>query len=155
MLQLLDKMTTDQQTLLQTDLNKGRQSLAGVQLQTLVGGVLALLLGIGMAIIFKANIAGPVQRLITTSEQIAAGDLNAQAQVESKDEIGRLATTINIMTGRLRETIGSLEKQTQQLETIVEISQRLTSKLEVSTRCGAAYKNWLQFLSHPYLLVGS
>ena len=132
MLQLLDEMTTDQQTLLQTDLNKGRQSLAGVQLQTLVGGVLALLLGIGMAIIFKANIAGPVQRLITTSEQIAAGDLNAQAQVESKDEIGRLATTINIMTGRLRETIGSLEKQTQQLETIVEISQRLTSKLEVS-----------------------
>lgn len=132
MLNLLDEITTDQQALLQTDLNKGRQSLAGVQLQTLVGGVVALIMGIAMAFIFKENIAGPVRRLIATSEQIAAGDLTAQAQVESKDEIGRLATTINVMTDRLRETINSLEKQTQQLETIVEISQRLTSKLEVS-----------------------
>jgi signal transduction histidine kinase/putative methionine-R-sulfoxide reductase with GAF domain/ActR/RegA family two-component response regulator len=57
--------------------------------------------------------------------------LTAQAEVESRDEVGRLATTINIMTARLRQTIGSLEKQTQQLETIVEISQRLTSKLDV------------------------
>jgi signal transduction histidine kinase/DNA-binding NarL/FixJ family response regulator/CHASE3 domain sensor protein len=131
MLQLLDEMTEGQQALLQADLNKGRQSLTDVQIQTISGGLLALLLGVGMAFIFKENIAGPVRRLIGTSEQIAAGDLTAKAGVESQDEIGRLATTINIMTGRLRETIGSLEKQTQQLETIVEISQRLTSKLDV------------------------
>ncbi len=132
MLQLLNEMTMGQQALLQTDLNRGRQSLANVQLQTLVGGVLALVLGLGMAFIFKENIAGPVRRLIFTAEQIALGDLNSQASVESRDEIGRLATTVNVMTGRLRETIGSLEKHTQQLETIVEISQRLTSKLDVS-----------------------
>lgn len=132
MLQLLDELTMAQQSLLQTNLNRGRQSLANVQLQTLIGGVLALVLGAGMAFIFKENIAGPIQRLITTAEQITTGALNAQATVESRDEIGRLATTINIMTGRLRETIGSLEKHTQQLETIVEISQRLTSKLDVS-----------------------
>lgn len=132
MLQLLDELTMAQQALLQTNLNRGRQSLANVQLQTLIGGVLALVLGAGMAFIFKENIAGPVRRLIATAEQITTGTLEAQATVESKDEIGRLATTINIMTGRLRETIGSLEKHAQQLETIVEISQRLTSKLDVS-----------------------
>lgn len=127
MLQLLDELTMAQQSLLQTNLNRGRQSLANVQLQTLIGGVLALVLGAGMAFIFKENIAGPIQRLITTAEQITTGALNAQATVESRDEIGRLATTINIMTGRLRETIGSLEKHTQQLETIVEMSQGMLS----------------------------
>ncbi len=132
MLQLLDELTMAQQALLQTNLNRGRQSLTSVQLQTLIGWVLALVLGAGMAFIFKENIAGPIQRLITTAEEITAGALNTQATVESKDEIGRLATTITIMTGRLRETIGSLEKHAQQLETIVEISQRLTSKLDVS-----------------------
>jgi len=132
MLQLLDEMTTGQQALLRADLNKGRQSLAGVRMQTVVSGVLALVLGVGMALLFKENIAGPVRRLTTTAEEITAGDFTSQADVESKDEIGRLATTINIMTARLRNTIDSLAKQTQQLETIVEISQRLTSKLDVS-----------------------
>ena len=132
MLALLDEMTTGQQALLRADLNKGRQSLAGVRMQTIVSGILALVLGVGMALLFKENIAGPVRRLITTAEEIAAGDFTAQADVESRDEIGRLATTINIMTARLRHTIDSLAKQTQQLETIVEISQRLTSKLDVS-----------------------
>ena len=132
MLRWLAEMTTGQQALLRSDLNKGRQSLALVRLQTIVSGALALVLGAGMALLFKENIAGPVRRLITTAEEIAAGDFTAQADVESRDEVGRLATTINIMTTRLRYTIDNLAKQTQQLETIVEISQRLTSKLDVS-----------------------
>jgi signal transduction histidine kinase/putative methionine-R-sulfoxide reductase with GAF domain/CHASE3 domain sensor protein/DNA-binding NarL/FixJ family response regulator len=132
MLQLLDEMTAGQQTLLQTDLNTSRQSLARVEVQTLFGGMLALVIGLGMAFIIKENIAGPVRRLTNTAEQISGGDLLAQAQVESADEVGRLAKTINLMTARLRHTIGSLEKQTQQLETIVEISHRLTSKLDVA-----------------------
>lgn len=132
MLQLLHEMTMDQQALLQTDLDRGRQSLAGVQLQTLVGGVLALVLGAGMAFIFKENIAGPVRRLITTAEQITAGALNTQATVESRDEIGRLATTVNLMTGRLRETIASLEKHTQQTEKLYHMSQGMISASSLS-----------------------
>jgi PAS domain S-box-containing protein len=116
MLQLLDELTTRQQTLLQTDLSNARQSLANARLQTLVGGVLALVLGIVMAFMFKENIAGPVRRLTNTAEQIIGGDLAAQAKVESGDEIGRLAVTLNTMTGRLSQTIDSLEKRTQQLE---------------------------------------
>jgi signal transduction histidine kinase/ActR/RegA family two-component response regulator/CHASE3 domain sensor protein len=156
MLQLLDEMTAGQQALLQADLNKGRQSLVNVQHQTISGGLLALILGVGMAFIFKENIAGPVRRLIKTSEQITAGDYAAQAGVESQDEIGRLATTINSMTGRLRDTIGSLEKQTQQLETIVEISQRLASKLDVAELVSDVVKrikNGFGFYhTHIYLL---
>lgn len=132
MLQLLHEMTMDQQALLQTDLDRGRQSLANVQLQTLVGGILALVLGAGMAFIFKENIAGPVRRLTTTAEQITAGALNTQATVESRDEIGRLATTVNIMTGRLRETIASLEKHTQQTEKLYHMSQGMISASSLS-----------------------
>lgn len=132
MLQLLHEMTMDQQALLQTDLDRGRQSLVNVQLQTLIGGVLALVLGAGMAFIFKENIAGPVQRLITTAEHITAGALNTQATVESRDEIGRLATTVNIMTGQLRETIASLEKHTQQTEKLYHMSQGMISASNLS-----------------------
>jgi signal transduction histidine kinase/FixJ family two-component response regulator/HAMP domain-containing protein len=163
MLTLLDEITARQQALLQIDLNRGRESLTSAQLQTQISGLLSLILGIGMALFLSANIAGPVSRLIGTAEQIAAGDLSAKAEVESRDEVGRLAETINIMSSRLNESISSLEKQTnslekqtQKLETIVEISQRLTSKLEVAELVGSVIrriKSGFDFYhSHIYLL---
>lgn len=108
MLQLLDGLTTGQQTLLQGDLNNGKRSLAGVQIQTLIGGLLALLLGILMTYFFRANIAGPLRRLTLVAQQLGADNLTVQARVEHGDEIGRLATTFNSMTGRLRKTIEEL-----------------------------------------------
>jgi len=110
MLRLLNKITAAQQTLLQTDLNTGRQSLNTAQFQTLIGGLLALIMGTMMAYVFSGNIVSPIQRLIKTAEQITTGDFTAQAQVESQDEIGQLAATLNTMTGRLRETIDHLAK---------------------------------------------
>ncbi|MEM7348844.1 MAG: GAF domain-containing protein, partial [Chloroflexota bacterium] len=132
LLQILNEITIEQQILLQADLNKGRQGLVNAQIQTFSGGFLVIILGISLALIFKAIIAGPIHRLISTAEQIGAGNLSAQAKVETNDEIGQLAKTLNYMSNRLQNTIGSLEKQTEQLETLVEISQRLTSKLDVT-----------------------
>ncbi|MDQ3248073.1 MAG: ATP-binding protein, partial [Chloroflexota bacterium] len=110
MLALLNAITARQQALLQADLSKGKRGLAGVQWQTLIGGLLALVLGLGMAYLFSENIAGPVRRLNDTAQRIGDGDLHAQAAVESGDEIGRLAHTFNGMTQRLQATINSLER---------------------------------------------
>ncbi len=110
MFRLLNDLTSTQQALLQTDLNAGRQSLNVAQQQTLIGGFLALILGIVMAYVFRGHIVKPIQRLTNTAEQITSGDFTAEAQVEARDEIGQLAATINTMTGRLRETIDRLGK---------------------------------------------
>jgi signal transduction histidine kinase len=116
MLSLLSQMTTEQHQLLQTDLATGRRSLANAQLQSLIGGLLVLSLGIGMAVILRNTIIKPVLSLTEAAERIAAGNLHAHALVESGDEIGQLAETFNLMTDRLHQTIASLENQTQQLE---------------------------------------
>jgi signal transduction histidine kinase/DNA-binding NarL/FixJ family response regulator len=123
MLVLLTQMTADQQTLLQTDLSTSRAELTNAQVQSLLGGLLALLFGIGMAVIFGSFIAGSVRRLTGAAERIAGGDLQAHAAVESGDEIGQLATTFNLMTERLRDTIARLEKQTHQLEKLKEAAE--------------------------------
>jgi len=131
MLALLSQINGDQQARLQSDLDAGRRGLTSAQIQSFVGGFLVLVLGFGLAFMFRETIVGSVRRLTGTAERIAGGDLQAVAAVESGDEIGQLANAFNLMTTRLRESIGSLQKQTQQLETLVETNQRLASKLNV------------------------
>lgn len=117
MLQLLDALTTGQQMRLQQELNNGAQRLAGVQYQTLLGGMLALLLGVAMAYLFRESIAGPIRRLNTAAQQFGRGRLDVQATVEYGDEIGRLAITFNTMVSRLRRVINELAHARDMAET--------------------------------------
>jgi PAS domain S-box-containing protein len=58
-------------------------------------------------IIFSAVVAGsilrPIAALTTATSRIAAGDLEANVEVRSRDELGRLADGFNRMAGNLRE----------------------------------------------------
>ncbi len=121
MQQLLGQMVADQQVFLETDLNQGRQELETANRRILIGGVAAVLLGLAMAIIFRENIAGPVRRLTRVAEQIREGDLAAQAQVESGDEIGTLAETFNDMTGQLRRTLIQVRKEKKRADDLLDV----------------------------------
>ena len=72
-------------------------------------------------------------RLNAVAEQVAAGDLSAQATVETGDETGTLAKTFNSMTAQLRDLIGTLEQRvadrTKALATSAEISRNLSTIL--------------------------
>jgi GAF domain-containing protein/HAMP domain-containing protein len=76
----------------------------------------------------------PLRTLTSTAEEITRGNLNAEASVQGRDEIGLLATTFNSMTSQLRDLIGSLEKRvadrTKALATTTEVSRRLSTILE-------------------------
>jgi signal transduction histidine kinase/DNA-binding NarL/FixJ family response regulator len=109
MIGLLAKVTSRQQAQLKSELARARQRLANARAQTMVGGLAAVALGFAMAFVFRRNIVGPVQRLTAVAGRVADGDLSARAAVESKDEIGVLATSINTMTQRLAQTIAHLE----------------------------------------------
>ncbi|MCC6568485.1 MAG: GAF domain-containing protein, partial [Anaerolineales bacterium] len=56
-------------------------------------------------------ITAPIQTLTQTANQIIAGDLNAQADASSNDEIGTLSKAFNSMTSRLRDTLAGLEQR--------------------------------------------
>lgn len=121
MLNLLDEITADQQQLLQKDLNIGRAELAAARVRTLGLGAIAIVLGLGLSLILRENIAGPVRRLTRVAEQIRKGDLEAQARVESRDEIGILAETFNNMTGQLRRTLLQVRKEKKRADDLLDV----------------------------------
>jgi putative methionine-R-sulfoxide reductase with GAF domain len=98
----------------------------------------ALLLTAGLAglaaLAVAQLLAGPIERLTVVAERVIAGDLSAQAQVESGDEIGELAQTFNIMTNELRQTLEGLEQRvaerTKALATSSEVSRRISTILD-------------------------
>lgn len=121
MQQLLADITTDQQALLASELAAGRDRLLLTNWQILISGFFALILGIGLAIIFRENIAGPIRRLTGVADRIRSGDLDAQAEVESNDEIGILADTFNSMTGQLNQTLHQVRKEKKRADDLLEV----------------------------------
>ncbi|MCX5827810.1 MAG: Cache 3/Cache 2 fusion domain-containing protein [Deltaproteobacteria bacterium] len=84
---------------------------------------LTITLLIGLVGIFMAwTIARPVRQLTEAAETIIQGDLNQVVDVHSRDEIGALARTFNIMTGRLRETMEGLRQSEEKYRGIFENS---------------------------------
>ncbi len=79
------------------------------------------------AAVFVANIlVQPVIKLTEVAQKISAGDLTAQAQISTLDEIGTLANTLNLMTTELNKTLTGLE------EIVNERTAELTSAREQS-----------------------
>jgi signal transduction histidine kinase len=58
----------------------------------------------------------PVRHLALAAERIESGDLSVEVVGESKDEIGKLATSFNRMTGALRDARTALETKNHDLE---------------------------------------
>lgn len=113
------------------------EALAPVQQQiriinifgTLMAGIAALL-----SLVVAQRLAQPIANLTETTREIAGGNLNARAQVESQDEIGQLAETFNDMTAQLQDSLESLEQRVEertiQLEKSSHQLQRRASQFE-------------------------
>jgi GAF domain-containing protein/HAMP domain-containing protein len=137
MLRLLNEMSNNQSMLLQNDLEESSRRLAEARSQARMAGMAVIVFGLGLAVIFRRGVARPIQRLTGVAAQIIAGDLSARAQVESGDEVGRLAETFNDMTDQLRRTLRDLEQHTHDLErrsgyleASAEVSHAATSILD-------------------------
>ncbi len=142
MLYLLDKEATFQQELLQSELNTGREQLATAQIITIVSAIVAILAGLLLAFIIASDIARPILRLTDTAQQIQAGDLAAQAEVTTEDEIGILGSAFNSMTSKLHETLQSLLDYLEQVKVVMSAAAAVEEdKFEPSSLDGLAKRD--------------
>jgi len=90
-----------------------------------VGALVAIILSIVITWFVSSIILAPLQRLSTIMENIASGegDLTQRVPVESRDEIGQLATAFNEFVSKIHATITevsvtmkSVREETQQIQ---------------------------------------
>ncbi len=138
LLERLSKLAVVQQAQLGSSLAHARTSLANARWAAGLGGLLAVVIAVALAYVFRRSIVAPLHRLTDVAERVAAGDLAARAAVESNDEIGVLATSFNTMTQRLADAIAHLE-------TVYAEARRATIAAEVANR---AKSSFLANMSH-------
>ena len=89
--------------------------------------VLALCLGIAVAVMISRAVSNPLLKLAQGAERVGRGDLDTRVEVGSSDEIGGLARAFNTMTVKLME---ASSKRGQAEEALRESEEKHRTILE-------------------------
>jgi nitrogen fixation/metabolism regulation signal transduction histidine kinase len=79
-------------------------------------------IGVVMTLILSKRYTAPIRNVVDAAMRVAAGDLNQNIPVQSRDEIGQLAGSFNFMVQKLRET-RTLEDKLREAEHLSGLGQ--------------------------------
>ena len=96
-----------------------KESSERIQKSLIRGSLPALLIAVILAAAAAVLIARRLQRIVSFAERIAAGNLSARIEVDSADEIARVAMALNITAERLEQSFTEVESSRQQLEAVL------------------------------------
>ncbi|MBJ7689128.1 cell wall metabolism sensor histidine kinase WalK [Weissella confusa] len=82
--------------------------------------LLAVVLGVVMAVIISRSLTKPIAEINDRTTRIAQGDYSGGILVRSNDEIGQLAENVNALAVRIEETTNSTEFERRRLESVLE-----------------------------------
>ena len=105
--------------------------VALLELELGIAALVILLAIVGVALLFARVLSKPVQKLNNAMQKLADGDLNAEAGVNSQDEIGQMAKTFEVFRQN------ALAKQEADAEREAENAR----KLEISAKVNTAVKD--------------
>jgi twitching motility protein PilJ len=112
------------------DLNEDGQQVAEARTRLMIiGAVLAILFGAVIAYVLARFISRSVTDIAEVAAQAASGQLQARAKVESRDELGRMASAFNSMLDRLG---GLVQTETERDQMQQRLMQFLVLVSEVS-----------------------
>jgi len=79
----------------------GSAFLDRINLQTFLGGLLAVGVALVLALVLARTLTKPIRELTNATQVVSGGALGHQVPVRSKDELGQLASSFNVMSADL------------------------------------------------------
>jgi two-component system, NtrC family, sensor kinase len=89
-----------------------------------------LVILITLTLSFRHLVGNPLQKIVETMSLAEKGDLEAEARVRSRDELGELAKNLNRMLKTIRE---AHDENVQLLARVSQFNEELTRKVESAT----------------------
>lgn len=88
-------------------------------LKLMIAITLVLIAIITLVVIYQSNIiTKPVIRLVKFAERIGSGDLTVYVDIDSQDEIGTLARTLNDTVVRLRKLVAAITEESKKVNNL-------------------------------------
>jgi methyl-accepting chemotaxis protein len=120
-----NKQMMHDQEIVKTEMNN-------VKFTTLIVGVIALIVGLGVSFIVSFLISRPVKMVSNTLNQLAHGNLTVpEVKVKNKDEIGELARSLNELLHNQKQLIGKVYESAIQ---VAASSEELLANNEQNAR---------------------
>ena len=92
-------------------------------------------------------VARPILDLSAAAEAVARGELKTRVEIQSKDEVGRLAGAFNLMTEQLAALYGSLEQRVEaRTQELAETNRALKKEVADRRRAEEALQKEQQLL---------
>jgi two-component system, OmpR family, phosphate regulon sensor histidine kinase PhoR len=100
-----------------TSIDAARASLREL---TFAGGLIAILTSALLAYAITRQIVGPIESVTRTADALAKGDLTARANIDRRDEIGRLGRSLDQMAVRLDEQLHDARAEHDRLRAMLD-----------------------------------
>lgn len=84
------------------------RATSGILYTTIIVIALSILIGALVTFYIVRSISGSLQIVTEATERIASGDLTEEIPIQTKDELGQLANSMNVMVRKLRDLIGEV-----------------------------------------------
>jgi len=130
----------DKQLSILTDETNDALSLSTII--SIVMCIISIFIGIILVLFVRRKISVPLMAMVDVSQTIANGDLSQNdSPVTSKDEIGQLAASNNLMKNNLRSLLGRIQENSEHLSAAAEELSASTEEVSASTTEMANHAN--------------
>ncbi len=128
----IDEVVSFQDSLFQAANQRIDEVVASSRKILIALGLFALVCGVSLGWLLTRSITRPLARAVGLAQQVASGDLTADIQVSSTDEVGVLLAALKNMNTNLLKTVSEVRAGT---DTIVTASKQIAAgNLDLSAR---------------------
>ncbi|MDG0809510.1 methyl-accepting chemotaxis protein [Cohnella rhizosphaerae] len=107
--------------------DSGDRMYASSRRATLAVIAAALLLSVALGFYISRHISRPLRRTVELVGRVAQGDLRETSDIDTRDEVGRLAASVNRMIEDLRGTVGRIQYSA---ENVSSATQQISASTE-------------------------
>jgi methyl-accepting chemotaxis protein len=117
---------------------RGNEIYANARLSIIAAVLVALLVGIALALFISRIISNPLKRAVDVASQLAEGNLAVKIDGGSKDETGQVLTAMQAMVGKLSQIIGEVRNAADGLASASEEVSATAQSISQTTSQQAA-----------------